>query len=151
MRLADQNQNAQARWPIVELRYATLPAPLGLVAVHYWFVVFDAEHCKRWEVWQTKDAGGSSVGHIHCDLKRPDEGVGGGPMRIAQRWAGRDARAIAEVLEQAGTRYPHAQRYLAWPGPNSNTFVAWTLRCAGVRVRLSWKALGHRYRTRGAG
>src|SRR6266404_1579537 len=63
----------------VELRYATLPGPIGLFAAHYWFVVWDADGSHRWEVWQTKNAGGWSIGHVHCDLKLPDAGVGGGP------------------------------------------------------------------------
>ena len=51
----------------VELRYAPLPL-IGAIAVHYWFVVFDdAGACHRWEVWQTKNAGGISYGHVHCD------------------------------------------------------------------------------------
>ena len=36
----------------VELRYATLPSPLGLFSAHYWFVVWDADGSHRWEVWQ---------------------------------------------------------------------------------------------------
>jgi hypothetical protein len=40
----------------VPLRYATLPFPLGLFAVHYWFLVFGpGSACHRWEVWQTKN------------------------------------------------------------------------------------------------
>ena len=71
----------------VELRYASLPSLLRFVAVHYWFVVFDDTGCHRWEVWQTKDAGGRSIGHLHCDLKHPDAHVGGGPTRIAAEWS----------------------------------------------------------------
>ena len=128
----------------VQLRYATLPGILGLIAVHYWFVVREGDRCRRWEVWQTKNAGGVSIGHVHCDLKSPDAGVGGGPMRIAAEWTQADAAAICHVLENI-TTYPHRERYLAWPGPNSNTFVAWVLRRAGIRHRLGPMALGARY------
>ena len=128
----------------VELRCATLPGLLGLFAVHYWLVVRDAGECHRWEVWQTKNAGGRSVGHVHRDLKAPDAGVGGGPARIVARWRGADARAIAKVLADV-SRYPHCERYLAWPGPNSNTFVAWVMRCAGVDHPMGWRAIGKRY------
>lgn len=126
----------------VQLRYATLPFPLGLLAAHYWFVVFDADgSCHRWEVWQRPDAGGTSIGHLHCDLKAPDAGVGGGPARIAAQWEGEAARRLKAVLEKAET-YPYCRRYLAWPGPNSNTFAAWVLRRAGIEHRLPWQALG---------
>ena len=128
----------------VQLRYATLPGLLGLLAAHYWFVVWDGDGCHRWEVWQTRNAGGRSIGHVHCDLKPPDAGVGGGPTRIAAEWTGHDAAAINAVLKNV-TAYPHCERYLAWPGPNSNTFASWVLRCAGIRDPLGWRALGKRY------
>ncbi len=129
--------------PRVELRYATLPGVVGLVAVHHWFVVWSADGCHRYEVWQTKNAGGSSVGHVHRDLKRPDAGVGGGPARVAVRWHGAQATAIDAVLRDMSA-YPHCQRYFAWPGPNSNTFAAWVLRGAGIEPALGWRALGMR-------
>jgi hypothetical protein len=129
----------------VQLRYATLPFPLGLFAVHYWFVVFEpGGACHRWEVWQTRDAGGTSVGHLHCDLKAPDAGVGGGPARIAAEWSGAEARRIQAVLEKCSS-YPYCHRYLPWPGPNSNTFAAWVLRQAGIEHRLPWQAFGRNF------
>ena len=129
----------------VELRYATLPFPLGLLAVHYWFVVIapDGER-HRWEVWQTKDAGGASIGHVHCDLKAPDEGVGGGPARTAAQWSGEAAARIRAVLQNCKA-YPYCHRYLPWPGPNSNTFAAWVLRKAGIAHELPWQAFGSRF------
>ena len=128
----------------VQLRYATLPPPLGLFAAHYWFVVWARDGCHRWEVWQTKNAGGRSIGHVHCDLKTPDAGVGGGPARIAAEWHGEEAARIKAVLERCES-YPHCQRYWVWPGPNSNTFVAWVLRKAAVKHALGPMALGKRF------
>jgi hypothetical protein len=131
----------------VQLRYATLPFPFGLFAVHYWFVVFEPGACHRWEVWQTRNAGGRSIGHVHCDLKAPDAGVGGGPARTAAEWQGEEAMKIRQVLETADS-YPYCQRYLPWPGPNSNTVAAWVLREAGVAHELPWRALGRAFRIR---
>jgi hypothetical protein len=128
----------------VELRYATLPPPLGAIAVHHWFVVRDRDRCERWEVWQARNAGGRSIGYVHCNLKPPDAGVGGGPARLARTWNGAHAAAIARVLENARD-YPYVERYVAWPGPNSNTFVAWVLREARIDAKLGWMALGKRY------
>lgn len=128
----------------VELRYATLPPPIGLFAVHYWFVVFDAGRAERWEVWQTKNAGGRSVGHVHCDLKGPDDGVGGGPACTAMEWNGEQARSLIEVLRSSAS-YPYCDLYRYWPGPNSNTFAAWVLREAGIAFPLARKAIGCKY------
>ena len=128
----------------VELRYAPLPL-IGLFAWHYWLVVSDAAGCHRWEVWQTRNAGGSCIGHVHCDLKRPEDGVGGGPSRVAAAWEGEPARRIAAVLQHAAD-YPWCERYRMWPGPNSNTFVAWVLRKAGVDHPLDPRGIGRGYR-----
>jgi hypothetical protein len=107
-------------------------------------VVFDENGCHRWEIWQTKNAGGRSVGHLHCDLKHPDANVGGGPTRLAGVWTGEDALRLKQVLETAEC-YPFCDRYWYWPGPNSNTFAAWVLRKAGIRHALGPMALGKRY------
>jgi hypothetical protein len=131
----------------VELRYAGLPL-IGFLAVHYWFVVEDETGRHRWEIWQTREAGGRSFGHLHCDLKPPEANVGGGPTRVAAEWRGEEARRIAEVLSRCSEEYPFCSRYLAWPGPNSNTFVAWVLEQAGIEQGLGWRALGRKYRRR---
>ena len=133
---------------IVQLKYASLPAPLGLLAVHYWFNVLDPASgiCDRWEVWQSRDAGGTSCGHLHCNLKAPESGVGGGPARLAAEWQGDEALRLKGILEEAKTRYPFCDHYLPWPGPNSNTFAAWVLRAAGIELRLPWNAIGKDFR-----
>src|ERR671928_113732 len=94
---------------IVQLKYATLPVPLGAIAVHYWFNVVhpDSGACDRWEVWQRKNAGGVSIGHVHCNLKDPDDGVGGGPACLATEWTGDTARKIFSVLDKAWKEYPY--------------------------------------------
>ena len=125
----------------VQLRYASLPSLLGLIASHYWFVVLEGGRAQRWEVWQTKNAGGRSIGHVHCNLKHPDDGVGGGPARIAAEWEGNEALAIKRVLDDAAA-YPFCERYRYWPGPNSNTFAAWVLRKAGIAHTLGRTAFG---------
>jgi hypothetical protein len=127
----------------VELRYAPLPY-IGAFAWHYWFVVVDGTSHHRWEVWQTKNAGGSCIGHVHCDLKQPEDGVGGGPSRLATHWDGEPARRILQVLRQVES-YPYCETYRMWPGPNSNTFVAWVLRQAGIEQKLNPRGIGKNY------
>ena len=129
----------------VELRCAGLPL-IGWLAAHYWFVIEERGERHRWEVWQSPDAGGRSVGHLHCDLKAPEADVGGGPSRLEAEWRGDEARRIAAVLSRCATDYPYCTRYVAWPGPNSNTFVAWVLAQAGIEHRLGRRALGRNYR-----
>lgn len=132
---------------IVQLKHGSLPPPLGVIADHFWFTVSDPRsgHCDRWEVWQRRDAGGVSFGHLHRNLQGPDDGVGGGPSRVAAEWTGTDAHRLGSILALAATEYPYCDRYRAWPGPNSNTFVAWVLRQGGVVCALSWKAHGRNF------
>jgi hypothetical protein len=127
----------------VELRYARLPW-IGAFAWHYWFVVCDESGRHRWEVWQTKNAGGHCIGHVHRDLKDPDDGVGGGPSHLVVVWEGEAAQRIVRVLNAAES-YPFCHRYHYWPGPNSNTFVAWVLHEAGIRFSLDVRGVGRRF------
>ena len=134
----------------VELWYAPLPAPLTQFARHYWFVVRENDAVVRWEVWQSRDAGGESTGHIHKNLMRPDSGVGGGAAVNAFTWHGTDAENIVRVLHRAWTVYPYRTSYRAFPGPNSNTFVSWVLKRAGLSgdgtLLLRWQAVGSGWR-----
>jgi hypothetical protein len=81
---------------------------------------------------------------VHCDRRHPDCGVGGGPYRLAAEWRGSSAQAIYGVLTKVQD-YPYWDRYRAWPGPNSNTFVAWILRQAGIDYALDPRAIGKDY------
>jgi hypothetical protein len=123
---------------IVQLYRAGIPL-LGWLAAHYWFVVRDGERCERWEVWQAKDAGGRSIGHLHCNLKPPEAHVGGGPTQLFAEWHGDQAAALQRALLGS---YPHCDTYRYWPGPNSNTYVAWVLREAGISHPLGRLAIG---------
>ena len=130
--------------PMVQLRYAPLPF-IGRFAWHYFFVVSDERGRQRWEVWQTKNAGGVCIsGHVHRDLKRPEDGVGGGPSRLAMEWDGDAALRLRTVLERSRA-YPYCERYRMWPGPNSNSFVAWVLREAGIEFELDPRGIGRRW------
>lgn len=53
---------------------------------------------------------------------------------------------LIQRIEAAVKRYPYAQTYRVWPGPNSNTFTAFVLREAPeLRVDLPPTAIGKDY------
>ncbi|HVK02049.1 MAG TPA: DUF3750 domain-containing protein [Armatimonadaceae bacterium] len=116
----------------VELWAAPLPQPLSPFAWHGWFVVREGESAARYEVWQRRDVGGTSAGHVHRDLMRAQGGVGGGAARRIFTFTGPAAERLAGVLARALETYPNRDRYVYWPGPNSNTFVRWALDEAGL-------------------
>lgn len=125
----------------LQLRAARIPL-IGRIAHHHWFVALRDGDVERWEVWQRRDRGGESWGHLHRNLMEHDRGVGNGPSWIVRAWQDAEAAALAARLTLAPAIYPWRHRYLPWPGPNSNTFVGWVLEDLSV---LGWKALGKRY------
>lgn len=125
----------------VHLRAARIPF-IGRIAHHYWLVTVDGGRVDRWEVWQRRDQGGESWGHLHRNLMAHDQGVGNGPSWVVRTWLDAEAARLAERLAVAPERYPYRHRYLPWPGPNSNTFVGWAL---GDVADLGREALGKRY------
>lgn len=125
----------------VELRAARVPY-VGHIAHHCWLVVWNDGRPERWEVWQWRNTGGDAWGHLHRNLLRYDSGIGNGPSRVIETWRGAAASPLAERLAQAPQHYPWRQRYLPWPGPNSNTFVRWVI---GDPTIMGWQALGKHY------
>jgi hypothetical protein len=70
---------------------------------------------------------------------------GNAPELIAEA-RGEEADALIPKIEAAAKRYPFAQEYSAWPGPNSNTFTAWILReVPELRADLPPTAIGKDY------
>ncbi len=132
--------------PVVQLRSAPMPSALAYIARHHYFVAFNPAEGQwhRWELWQNANAGGLSWGHIHRDLLGPDSDVGGGAPRVEREWRGLDARVLLAVLRRPED-YPHRNAYVAIPGPDCNTYVAWVLREAGVSADLDPRALGKDY------
>jgi hypothetical protein len=131
---------------VVQLRYATLPSILRIVAVHYWFVAFEPQtkSWHRYEVWQKPNVGATSWGHVHKDLKHPDAGIGGGTYRVSTEWRGKVAQDINKVLV-ASSEYPKRDTYLVWPSPNSNTYIAWILRESKAAADLHPMGIGKDY------
>jgi len=125
----------------VELWGAPIPY-VGCFAAHHWLVVCRGARRDRWEVWQTKAAGGTGFGHLHRNLLAPEAGVGSGPARRIMCWTGERAAALAQRIEDSPTRYRWRERYRYWPGPNSNTYVQWLL---GTDLELPRNAIGHRF------
>jgi hypothetical protein len=54
----------------------------------------------------------------------------GNAPRVIYRLDGPEAARLIPRIEESIARYPHGARgtYTVWPGPNSNSFVAWVVR-----------------------
>ena len=59
---------------------------------------------------------------------------------------GPEAERLIPRVDAAARSYPHATEYSAWPGPNSNTFVAWITRAVPeLEADLPPTAIGKDY------
>ena len=139
------------------------------IAVHPWFVVVDParDESARYEVWGLQPVEDRSEAGTYEYVDESGDRVEGRwtssrfgtidvdtqigyaiPFRRGVRlgaWDGDEATRIADVLRRPDD-YPYRNQYRAWPGPNSNTYAAWSLRTAGVPFDPHPLAVGKDYR-----
>ncbi|SDM07734.1 Protein of unknown function [Modicisalibacter muralis] len=103
----------------------------------------------------TKPAGASSY-RVHqvtrwsysasTQRSAPDRAWFGNSPWLLADYRGAAAARMIPLINDAAAAYPLAGRYRVWPGPNSNTFVAWVVRqVPGLRVQLPALAVGKDY------
>jgi hypothetical protein len=119
----------------------------GAFAVHTWLAAkaADAERYTRYEVigWNLRN-GGSAVSV--SDLRAPDAEWYGATPQVVRELRGAEAEAVIARLPQATASYPFAGTYRAWPGPNSNTFIAHLGReIPELRLAMPSNAIGKDY------
>ena len=104
-----------------------------------------ADHFTRYEVIGWYGGGGRSVVSV-SGQRAPDAEWFGAPPRLVKDVRGEAAESIIRKLPQAVATYPYANTYHAWPGPNSNTFVAHLGReIAELSLTLPSTAIGKDY------
>jgi hypothetical protein len=119
----------------------------GAFAVHTWLAAkpAGAGGYTRYEVigWYLR-GGGTAVSM--SDRSAPDAEWFGSPPQLVREIRGADAEAVIARLPQAVAAYPYAGTYSAWPGPNSNTFIAHLGReLPELRLTLPPTAIGKDY------
>ena len=123
----------------------------GIFAVHSW-VATKPENAETYTVHQV-------IGwRIYRDLPAmvsapgtPDgRWFGNEPSVIAELRGQAAARAIPKIIE-AVANYPYPNEYMVWPGPNSNTFVAYIgKQVPELRMDLPSTAIGKDYPNKGS-
>ena len=119
----------------------------GAFAVHTWLAAKpkDEEHYTRYEAIGWFARAGHSVVSI-SDTRAADEEWYGAAPELIRDLRGAEAEAVIARIPQAVASYPHAHRYSAWPGPNSNTFIAHLAReIPDLRLTLPSNAIGKDY------
>lgn len=116
----------------------------GAFAVHTWLAAKPqgADRYTRYEVIGWYARSGRSVISV-TDLRAPDAEWYGAAPQLLRDLRGADADAVIGKLPQAVATYPHPDSYRAWPGPNSNTFLAHLGReISTLRLTLPSTAIG---------
>ena len=132
----------QAEEAIVQVYGARAWSWRGYFAVHTWIATKEkgASHYRVHEVtgWR------SYV--VNSRPGEPDRHWYGAKPNLYADIRGEEAEKLIPDIYQAVASYPYPTEYEAWPGPNSNTFVAWVIReVEGLDVALPNHAIGKDY------
>ena len=137
---------ATTREAVIQVYSARAVSWRGWFGVHTWIAVKprDASEFTVHEVmgWRLKSTGTSLVAR-----NRPADGYWyGARPELLGDIRGPGVEAIIERIEAAVKEYPYPDTYHLWPGPNSNTFVAFVLRrVPELRVDMPPTAIGKDY------
>jgi len=117
----------------------------GLFGVHTWIAVkpsgvpeYTVYEVIGWRLRWTDTA-------LVARTRAPDRWFGSaGELYAEKRGAGVDE--LIKRVEKLASEYPYAKEYTLWPGPNSNTFVAWVTRqIPELQADLPATAIGKDY------
>ena len=119
----------------------------GAFAVHSWLAAkpAGASGYTRYEVIGWYARSGRSAVSI-SDMRAADAEWYGAAPRLVRELRGAEAEAVIAKLPGAAASYPYAHAYSAWPGPNSNTFIAHLGReIPELRLTMPSTAVGKDY------
>lgn len=115
----------------------------GIFAVHTWIAVkpTGASRFTRYEVVGFGVANGAPA--VRVDRMEPDAYWFGAPPQLLLDRRGPGVDEMIDQVCAAVASYPYPHFYRAWPGPNSNTFLAHIAReVPGLALHLPSTAVG---------
>ena len=132
------------REAVVQIYNARAFAWRGIFATHPWIVIkrTDADAYTRYEV-----VGWSSGSKLRIDYATVDGLWYGSTPSLLLDVRGPEAEALIDRIERAVQSYPYKDKYVTWPGPNSNTFLAHVAReVPELSLDIPASAIGKDYR-----
>ena len=119
---------AEVREAVIQVFTAPAVSWGGVVAVHSWIAVKPtaAARYTRYEVVGFGVANGAPA--VRIDRMGPDNYWFGAKPTIVFDRRGEGVDAMIDKIRDAVATYPYPRTYRAWPGPNSNTFLAYIAR-----------------------
>ena len=115
----------------------------GRFAIHTWIVTkaADADRYQKYQVIGWRQRRGQSVVSITSD--RPDGDWFGSKPILLLDIRGSEAETLIDAVHDAALSYPYDNEYVMYPGPNSNSFLAWiALEVPELDLELPTKAIG---------
>jgi hypothetical protein len=131
---------------LVQVYAARAYAWRGAFSVHSWIAMKarDANAYARYEVLGWGVARGLPA--VRRNRHAVDGYWAGNQPRVVAELRGAQAEAAIPKLEAAIERYPHGEHYLTWPGPNSNSFIAYLAReVPELELEMPANAVGKDY------
>lgn len=114
----------------------------GYFAVHTWIATKE----KGASEYRVHEVTGWRNYVVNSRPGEPDRHWYGAKPELYADFRGADAQALIPAIYRAVQAYPYPTEYDAWPGPNSNTFIAWVIReVPGLDVALPSNAIGKDY------
>ena len=118
----------------------------GWFAIHTWIATkpHNSQSYTVYELIGWRQRRGLPMVRVEQDL--PDRYWYGERPRLIKELRGADAAQLIPRIAAAAKSYPWPDRYQAFPGPNSNTFIAWIGRqVPELQLELPFSALGSGY------
>jgi len=132
--------------PVIQVYCARCLGWRRYFGVHTWIAVKPA--CARtytvYEVtyWHLRRRGSA----VAMRKRAPDQRWFGNVVELLAERRGDDVGVLIDRIEKSIREYPYAGQYVAWPGPNSNTFVAHIARAVPeLELDLPPTAIGKDY------
>ena len=121
----------------------------GWFAIHTWIATkrHGDDFYKVYDVVGWRSYRQQSVMRIARDI--PDRYWYGEKPQLLKFHQGAGTEQLIDAIDQAARNYPWKDTYNAFPGPNSNTFVAWIAReVPELELKLPLSAIGKGYAKR---
>lgn len=134
----------QVREAVIQVYAARAYNWRGIFGVHTWVAAKpqNASAFTRFEVMGFSVANGQQAVRVHEGV--PDGyWFGNHPVLLRDVRGGDEVDALIVRLHQAAAEYPFPDQYRIWPGPNSNTFIAYLGRMVPeLQLELPANAIG---------
>tara|TARA_R110002167_G_scaffold43516_1_gene131417 strand:- start:198 stop:914 length:717 start_codon:yes stop_codon:yes gene_type:complete len=121
----------------------------GMFSTHTWisFKTKDAKHFRTYQVLGWNAYRGKPI--VDISNRVPDLLWFGNQPTIEGIVVGEQATALIPKIQEAAKSYPYADKYRAWPGPNSNTFIQYIInQLPNSGLHMPYNALGQSYKNK---